>query len=227
MWTAMDDERPVRDDSIRVVLVDDHELVSQAVAGWLRDRPGIAVVGTATSADGARRLVRELVPDVVLMDYRLPDGTGTAAARQILEERPHTRVVLLTASDDEQVVTEAIDAGCAGFVRKSGGIDELVGAVQAAHAGTSVFPSELLGHALDRLRRGDRPHASGLTPREVEVLVLLAEGLATRVMAERLGVTVHTMRNYVQSVIQKLDAHSKLEAVAAARRQGLLPTPPS
>lgn len=223
----MDEERPRRGDRIRVVLIDDHELVSQAVAGSLRDRPEIAVVGTAASAGDGRRLVRELVPDVVLMDYRLPDGTGTAAARQILQERPRTRVVLLTASDEERVVTEAIEAGCAGFVRKSDGIDDLVGAVQAAHAGTAVFPSELLGRALDRLRRADRPAPSGLTPREVEVLRLLSEGLATRVMAERLGVTVHTMRNYVQSVIQKLDTHSKLEAVAAARRQGLLPLPPS
>jgi DNA-binding NarL/FixJ family response regulator len=164
---------------------------------------------------------------VVLMDYRLPDSTGTAATLEILEERPRTRVVLLTASDEERVVTEAIDAGCAGFVLKSDSIDELVSAVRAAHAGTGVFPSGLLGRALDRLRHGDRPPAHGLTPREVQVLELLSEGLATRAMAERLGVTVHTMRNYVQTVIHKLDAHSKLEAVAVARRQGMIPPPPA
>ena len=123
------------------------------------------------------------------------------------------------------MVTEAIDAGGAGLVRKSDGIDELVGAVHAAHAGSAVFPSDLLGRALDRLGRGERPAPCGLTPREVEVLALLAEGLATRAMAERLGVTVHTVRNHVQTVIQKLDAHSKLEAVAAARRHGMLPPP--
>jgi DNA-binding NarL/FixJ family response regulator len=223
----MDGERPVRGDPIRVVLVDDHELVSQAVAESLGGHPGIAVVGIAASAGDARRLVRELHPDVVVMDHRLPDSTGTSAARQILAEWPRIRVILLTASDEERVVAEAITAGCAGFVRKSDGIDELVGAVRAAQAGTAVFPSELLGRALDRLDRGERPVPGGLTPREVEVLSLLAEGLTTRVMADRLGVTLHTVRNYVQTVIRKLDAHSRLEAVAAARRQGMLPPPPA
>ena len=221
----MDDELPVPGGEIRVVLIDDHELVSQAVADSLAERPGISVVGRASSARHARRLVRELAPDVVLMDYRLPDSAGTAAAREILDERPQTRVILLTASDEERVVTEAIDAGCAGFVRKTDSIEHLAGAVQAAHAGTATFPSELLGRALDRLRHRDRPPSFGLTPRELEVLALLSEGLATRTMAGRLGVTVHTVRNYVQTVIQKLEAHSKLEAVAIARRQGMIPPP--
>lgn len=198
-------------------------MVAEAVAGALTEEAGIEVVGTAGLLAEARGMVGRLAPHVVLMDYRLPDGVGTELARAITAERPNTKVVIVTAAEDPDVLTEAIESGCAGYVLKSRGIQELVDAVHAAQSGQALFPASLVTRV--RLRQAEESAPFDLTPREVEVLHLLSEGMSTRDMMDRLGVRFHTVRNYVQAVIEKLDAHSKVEAVAIGRRQGVIPGP--
>jgi len=210
---------------VRVLLIEDHRMVAEAIASALDERARIRTVGIAGCIADAREMVGRLLPDVVLVDYRLPDGTGTSAARDLVAELPNLRVVIVTAAEDEDILTEALDAGCCGCVRKSASIDELVSAVESAHAGKVVIPTVLLERVMTRLRRPADGAQHGLTPRELEVLQLLAAGWTTRAMADELRVTFHTIRNYVQAVIQKLGAHSRLEAVAIALRDGVVSAP--
>ena len=210
---------------VRVLLVEDHRMVAEAIASALNERGGIQVVGTAGSMAEARTALGSLEPEVVLVDYRLPDGTGTAVARELTAMRPEVRVVIVTAAEDEAILTEALEVGCCGCVRKSAGIDELVSAVEAAHEGKVVIPTVLLERVMTRLRQPPDSILYGLTPRELDVLRLLAGGWTTLAMARELGVTFHTIRNYVQAVIQKLGAHSRLEAVAIALREGVVAAP--
>jgi len=210
---------------VRVLLVEDHRMVAEAIASALNERSGIRVVGTAGSMADARIAQRSLEPEVVLVDYRLPDGTGTAVARELMARSPDVKVVIVTAAEDEAILAEALEVGCCGCVRKSAGIEELVSAVEAAHAGKVVIPAVLLERVMTHLRQPPDSILYGLTPRELDVLRLLAGGWTTRAMAGELGVTFHTIRNYVQAVIQKLGAHSRLEAVAIALREGVVAAP--
>ncbi len=133
-------------------------------------------------------------------------------------------MVIITAAEDEHILTEALDAGC-GCVRKSAGIEDLIAAIEPAHAGGVVIPAVLMERVMSRLRQPPDSPAYGLTPRDLEVLHLLTAGWTTQAMAGELGVTFHTLRNYVQAVIQKLGAHSRLEAVAIALRDGVVAGP--
>ena len=202
-------------------------MFAEAVAAAITSIPDMAVVGSTSTVEEARRLVREVHPDVVLMDYRLPDGTGTRAAQQICEERASTRVVIVTASDDDLLLLEAVDAGCSGYVVKTKGLDELVNAIRTAAAGDAVIPPTLLRGLVARLNTPAGNVAFGLTSREVEVLRLLAQGASNRAISDTLRISLNTTRNHVQSVIRKCDAHSKLEAVSAALREGVIPSPAS
>lgn len=213
--------------AIRVLIVEDHRMFAEAVAQALETFPEFTVVGVATTAEEGRRMLGETNADVVLMDYRLPDGTGTRAAQQMCADRPSTKVVIVTATDDDILLAEAIDAGCSGFVVKTRGLGELVNATRAAAAGDAVIPPPLLRHMVARLSSASTSTAFGLTAREIEVLRLLARGTSTKLIAAQLGISVHTARNHVQNIIRKCDAHSKLEAVSMALREGVIQTPTS
>ena len=213
--------------AIRVLIVEDHRMFAEAVAQALETFPEFTVVGVATTAEEGRRMLGETNADVVLMDYRLPDGTGTHAAQQMCADRPSTKVVIVTATDDDILLAEAVDAGCSGFVVKTRGLGELVNATHAAAAGDAVIPPPLLRDMVARLSGAAANIPFGLTARELEVLRLLARGTSTRDIAARLGISVHTTRNHVQNIIRKCDAHSKLEAVSMALREGVIQTPTS
>jgi DNA-binding NarL/FixJ family response regulator len=207
---------------IRVLIVEDHRMFAEAIAHALSAVPGFTVVGAASSVEEARRMVEETDPEVVLMDHTLPDGTGTGAARALCAGRPRTKVVIVTASENHLLLAEAVAAGCSGYVVKTKGLDELVNAARAAAAGDAVIPQDLLRGLVTRLNDSIGHMPFGLTPREIEVLRLLAQGVSNRSISERLGISLNTTRNYVQSIIRKCNAHSKLEAVSAAQRQGVL-----
>jgi len=205
-----------------VLLVDDHEMFAQGLARLLEVEDDITVVGTASGAHDAREAVLREPPDIVLMDYRLADGDGAEATAMIKAESPMTKVVMLTAVSDDAVLLAAIEAGCSGFVSKTNAVEEVVAAVRAAHAGEALISPAMLARLLPKLRRSSEPSGAELTSRELEVLTLLAEGLANQAIAEKLTVSVHTVRNHVQNILTKLKAHSKLEAVAIAVRRGLI-----
>ena len=208
---------------IRVLIVDDHEVLAASLAMVLDAEEDITSVGVATTLEQARALVGPAHPDVVLLDHRMPDGDGVAAIPSLRAQRPALGIVVLTASSADHVLLSAIEAGASGFLSKTRSLDEVTAAVRAAAAGESVISPELLARLLPRFGRGS-PHAVGeLTEREREVLALVAEGLSNAAIAERLVVSVHTVRNHIASLSGKLGAHSKLEALSIAVRRGLLP----
>jgi DNA-binding NarL/FixJ family response regulator len=162
------------------------------------------------------------------MDYRLPDGDGAHTAGAIKERVPEAQIVMLTASADEPVLVEAIDAGCSGFITKDRALDEVTSAVRAAAAGEALISPAMLAHLLPRLRGGTRSGpGSTLTQREMQVLELMAHGMSNQEIAAQLVLALNTVRNHVQSLLGKLGAHSKLEAVATAARQGWVKFPES
>jgi DNA-binding NarL/FixJ family response regulator len=218
------DQGNVRPDgSVRVLIVDDHEVLASSLAMVLNHEDDITSVGTASSLADARTMIGSSRPDVILLDHRLPDGDGVAAIGELRDLRPGVGIVVLTASTSDHVLLAAIDAGAAGFLSKTRGIEDVTAAVRAAAAGESVISPELLGRLLRRFQRGRDHHNTELTDREREVLGLVAEGLTNATIAERLFVSVHTVRNHIASLSAKLGAHSKLEALSIAVRQGLLP----
>lgn len=208
--------------SIRVLVVDDHMMVAQGLVRILSEQPDIEIIGTAGTVEDACASARLHRPDVVLMDYELPDGNGVDAARRIKTEVPPTRVVMVTSYTDESVLVGAIEAGCSGYVTKHKVIDEVVEAVRAAHAGEALISPVMLARLLPKLRPTKRGLGSDLTAREVEVLQMLSNGLSNQAIAKDLVISVHTVRHHVQNIISKLDSHSKLEAVAAAAREGII-----
>jgi two-component system response regulator DevR len=208
-----------------VLVVDDHLMFAQAIVKALSDEADIEVLGIAGTTAEARAAAAEHRPDVVLMDYELPDGTGAATTAAIRSNDPETKVVMVTSFDDEQILIEAIEAGCAGFVTKHKAIEEVVAAVRAASIGEALISPSMLARLLPRLNRSYRGFGSDLTPREKEVLDLIALGLSNQAVAERLVISAHTVRNHVQNLLTKLHAHSKLEAVATAVREGIIRYP--
>jgi DNA-binding NarL/FixJ family response regulator len=206
---------------LRVLLVEDHEMVARGLTAALVDEPDLEVVGWArTAGDGTNRYV-ELRPDVVVMDYRLPDGRGTDATREIRSVTRDACVLLLTGTDEAGVVAEALDAGCSGFVSKDRGIDELASAIRAVARGAAVFPASLLSRALGP-RSDTQTLGADLTMREREVLDLLAQGASTDEIAGGLFLSMHTVRNHVRNILTKLHARTKLEAVVVAARAGVV-----
>ncbi len=206
---------------ITVVIVDDHDVVALGLKALLDDADGIDVVGSATTSAEAFTLVSNRRPDVVLMDYRLPDGTGAEAARQFKDARLDTNVVMITSVADRRVLAQALDAGCCGFLSKNSDRADLVNAIEAAAAGESYFTRDVLKH-LVRLRRFDEVGNTELSDREVEVLQLTADGMYPEEVADRLHLSGHTVKNHLRHAMAKLDAHTKLEAVVKAVRARLI-----
>jgi len=207
-----------------VFIIDDHRMFTQAVAAALTEEPDMEVVDTVENLASARQRLEELEVDVILLDQRLPDGQGTHAAAELRALCPGAKVVLVTAAMEPSVLNEALAAGCAGFVTKGDSIDALAAAVRAAASGaTPVSPA-----MLTRITGGNSNNSSltePLTPRETAVLLFLADGMSNEEIAKRLFISIHTLRNHIQSIISKLGAHSKLEAVSIAIREGLITAP--
>lgn len=207
-------------DVIKVLLVEDHEMVGESFRRVLAREADLEVLGVAESLDAARRALSDTAPDVVLMDHDLPDGNGIDGARMVLDAVPDARVLILTGSTrGVLLLPRALDAGCCGYLTKTRGLEDLVGAVRAAHAGDMVVPHDLMAKVIASRRPGadDR-----LTDREMDVLRLMASGRTSVEIAEELHLSTNTVRHQVQAVLQRLGAHSKLEAVATALRRGII-----
>jgi DNA-binding NarL/FixJ family response regulator len=208
---------------VRVLIVEDHSMVAEGLARVLSAEDGFEVVAMAANlADGLRR-ARDAHPDVAVVDQCLPDGHGTELADQLRSESPTTAVLIVSALSEETVVGEAIDAGCSGLVSKGRGALDLVRAVRAVAAGETFLSADAL-RALT-LRKVEPKPASDLTPREIEVLQCLADGLTNQAIGRRLYLSPNTVGNHLQRAMAKLGAHSKLEALVTGVRLGIVDLP--
>lgn len=218
---------------IRVLLVEDHQLLTDLLAQVLGREPDVQVVGVAASVSGAREFARDrrdVDVDVILLDFRLPDGTGVDAIRAMKDRWPAARIVMLTAVADDETILEAIQAGADGYLTKDRALDEIVGAVRAVHAGETLLPRSVIlviAHRVAEARQQGRENTNvePLTPRELDVLQALAQGLSSQEISEQLRIAPNTFRTHVQNIMAKLRVHSKLEAVAFALRHRLVEPP--
>lgn len=206
---------------VRVLIVENHVMVSEALAAMLNEQPDMHVVGTATSTAEATARLNAFSPDVVLIDYHLNDGeNGVAVAQALQELKPAIRTIFVSRSDGDHIRLRALEVGARGFVHKSKTGAEIVAAIRAVANGHSLFtPNEVAG--LLSLRRQVSAF-QGLTGREMEVLRLLRSGSSSRNVAEQLGISYATVRVHLRAIESKLGAHNKLEALARARELGLL-----
>jgi len=215
-------------DSVRVLIVDDHQVLGEGVALILSRRTGLEVVGVVGSVEEAVHSATATRPRVVLLDYHLPDGTGADAAAEIRRVLPDTAIVMLRFDTDDSTLLAAVEAGVAGFLSKEVSANELVAAIRRVANGEVLIPAARLAGCIARQReRAERDSqteaiARRLSPREQDVLRLMALGYDSRAIAAELTVSLPTVRSHVQNILQKLDAHSKLEAVAKVNQYGLL-----
>jgi DNA-binding NarL/FixJ family response regulator len=203
---------------IRVLVVDDHPIVRDGLVAVLADEPDLSVVDAVPSAEEAVRVARELEPDVVLLDLELPGGDGISAIPALVAG--NARVLVLTAYDTDERVFGSLQAGAGGYLLKGATAAEIAGAIRTVHAGDSVLAPSVAARVVASVRpREGRTRLSG---REREVLGLLAEGLTTKEMARRLGITERTVKFHVHSLCAKLGAANRAQAVALATQQHLL-----
>jgi DNA-binding NarL/FixJ family response regulator len=211
-----------------VLVVQDHPLLATAIARVLESQQDLSVCGIARRGDEAARLAAEQKPMVVVMDFLLPDSSGPVAAAKIRLAVPHAAIVFHSAEESETALLDAIDAGATAYLTKSATADQIIEAVRRAAVGEVLIPVELFAKAIARQRQvvTDRQAREKLlaefTPRELDVLGLLAEGSDTATIATRLSIAPHTVEWHVSHVIEKLGVHSKLQAVIAAARRGLI-----
>ena len=217
------------EDKIRALIVDDHTLFAEAVRATLEAK-GIEVVEVVANGAGALEAVAAHRPDLVLLDLGLPDRSGLAVGADILDEAPETKVLALTALDDPRAVKEAMRTGFHGYLTKDTPVAKFVEAVLATIGGQVVMPHRLAAQAAGARSRHDREvalMAEQLTYRELDVLKLLADGLPGEAIARKLGISRNTVRTHVQSILTKLQVHSRLEAASFAVRHGIVDPPRS
>jgi two-component system response regulator NreC len=212
---------------IRVVVVDDHTLMRQGLVGLLDEDPDLVVVGQAGDASSALDIIEETRPDVVLMDVGLPGVSGLELTVRVKRIVPDIRVLVLTMYEREDYLFEALQAGASGYVLKGADIQDLLTAVRTVARGeTYVYQSltgKLVADYLSRIEDGaDRKDYDGLSKREREVLALIAEGLTTSQIAERLYLSPHTVQTHRDHVMTKLDLHSRVALTKYAIRKGLI-----
>ncbi|SRR5579872_374809 len=205
----------------RVLIVEDHQVVAEGLAALINDQPDMAVVGHAASvADSLARTV-ELKPDLVVVDFRLTDGTGADAATAIRQIRPETKLIFLTREDSDAARFAALESGASAFIHKSRAAQEVVDAIRVVGGGGSLFTPRSIAQLLSS-RREAETQLERLTAREKEVLRLMAEGTSSRDIAKDLGISYTTVRTHIRSLGSKLGVHSKLEAIVKARELALV-----
>jgi len=214
---------------IRVLIADDQALFRRGLYVVLGTEDGIEVVAEAENGEEAVEKARELAPDVVLMDVRMPRVNGIEAARQIRGDVPTTKILMLTVSDEEDDLYEAIKAGANGYLLKEISVEEVAEAIRAVTQGQSLISpsmaSKLLNEFNALVKRAEEKQqfpAPALTAREVEVLRLVAKGMSNREIAEQLYISENTVKNHVRNILEKLHLHSRMEAVIYAVKERLL-----
>jgi DNA-binding NarL/FixJ family response regulator len=228
-------------DSLGVLVVDDQRLMRDGIASLLEIQPGLAVLGTAASGEEAIEKALALRPDVILMDVRMPGIDGVAATRQILQQLPSCRILMLTTFDDDEYVIDALRAGASGYLLKDIPAQDLARAVQAVHKGIYQLDPAVAGKLVSALGGSSSPLSAGtsakspaqsvrdaeiplseLTAREIEVLRLIAQGATNREIATQLVISEGTVKNHISNMLSRLGLRDRTQAAIYAREHGLL-----
>jgi two-component system response regulator DevR len=207
---------------LRILLVDDHEVVRVGVRALIERQPGMEVVGEASTVSEAVTQAEQLAPDVVVLDIRLPGGDGMEASQQIKAHRPETRVIVLTSYPDEQILFDAIASGADGYVLKQIGSDELIQALERVGRGESLLDPSVTEKVFARMKKArqqERAHAfADLSAQDLQILARVAEGETNREIGAALQLSEKTVRNYVSIILGKLGLNSRAQAAAYAAR---------
>ena len=233
MLSAMEQvaELTPRREPIRVVVVDDQELFRRGLIMLVAAEEDIEVVGEASDGDEAAELAASTVPDVVLMDVRMPKRSGIEACRTIKQVAPSAKIIMLTVSDEEGDLYDAIKNGASGYLLKDASIDQVAQAIRVVADGQSLISPSMAAKLLEEFKTissvGSKPDVimPKLTDRELEVLNLVARGLNNREIARDLYISENTVKNHVRNILEKLQLHSRMEAVMYAVREKLLDLP--
>jgi DNA-binding NarL/FixJ family response regulator len=211
----------------RVILVDDHDLFRTGLVNLLTEQ-GVHVIGEAATGDAALRLVRDLAPDVVVMDINMPGISGVDATREIAAFAPRTRVVVLTISADDGDVVDAVMAGACGYLLKDSSIQELIAGIRAAAAGDSLISPQIATKVLQLLRSQQagagrtKPVRAELSERELDVLKLIAVGKDNAEIAKELFISPKTVKNHISNILMKLQIDNRIQAAVYAVRSGIV-----
>jgi DNA-binding NarL/FixJ family response regulator len=222
-------KKPSTDEAIKVLIVDDHALFRRGLQMVLEGETDIDVVGEASDGQEAAKKAEDTAPDVVLMDVRMPKRSGIEATRAIKDVLPSTKILMLTISDEEADLYEAIKAGASGYLLKEISIDEVANAVRSVNQGQSLISPSMASKLLSEFatmvkRRDERTQMPGprLTERELQVLKLVARGLNNKDIGDNLFISENTVKNHVRNILEKLHLHSRMEAVVYAVKEKLL-----
>ena len=215
---------------VRVVVVDDQELFRRGLTMLLGIEDGIEVVGEASNGIDGVSLVVSSVPDVVLLDVRMPKQSGIEACVAIKEAVPMTKIIMLTVSDDEADLYEAVKSGASGYLLKDSSIEEVAQGIRVVADGQSLISPSMAAKLIDEFKTMSKPDRTAgpalkLTERELEVLRFVARGLSNRDVAAQLAISENTVKNHVRNILEKLQLHSRMEAVMYAVREKLLDIP--
>ncbi|HEY6875893.1 MAG TPA: response regulator transcription factor [Candidatus Dormibacteraeota bacterium] len=209
------------DEVTKVMIVEDHRVVAEGLAALINDQGDMRVVGNVGTVAEVVSAAAELDPDVVLLDFRLPDGSGPDAANAVRTIRPAAKMIFLTREDTDAARFAALQSGASAFIHKSKAASEVVAAIRDVARGKMLITPRTIATLLAK-RRGIEAQLERLTPREKEVLRLMAEGYPSRAIAAKLGISYTTVRTHIRGLGGKLAVHSKLEAIVKARELGLI-----
>ncbi len=215
---------------VRVIVVDDQELFRRGLTMLLTIEDGLEVLGEAGDGEQGIALATSTAPDVVLLDVRMPKRSGIEACRAIKEAVPSTKIIMLTVSDEESDLYEAVKSGASGYLLKDSSIEEVAQAVRVVVEGQSLISPSMAVKLIDEFKQMSRPERRNaanlrLTEREMDVLRLVAKGLNNREVARQLTISENTVKNHVRNILEKLQLHSRMEAVMYAFKEKLLELP--
>lgn len=215
--------------SIRVFVADDNRLLREGLVSMLGEEEGIAVVGAASSGNGALAKIKHLLPDVALVDMGMPEKDGIAVTRVLRQETPQVRVIILGVVDLTDEIMRCIEAGAAGYALKADSLGDLVEAIRAVHRGESLCSPRVAASLFSRVAElaGGRilsipPGSVKLTARELEIVKAIADGLSNKEIAQRLFIETQTVKNHIHNILDKLQLHSRLDAVEYVQQSQLL-----
>lgn len=209
-------------DPIKVLVVDDHDVVRKGIITYLMTEEDIEIIGEASSGFDGADLARDLNPDIILMDLIMENGTGIDATEQIMKTNPDTKIIILTSYYDDEKVFPALEAGAFSYMLKTSSADEIASAIKKAAKGENVIEPKVAGAMMNRIRTPERMPHELLTERELEVLICIGNGLTNNEISEKLYIGIKTVKTHVSNILSKLDVQDRTQAAVYAHRNGLM-----